>query len=159
MNLNATLLVQMVCFAIFVAVTMRYIWPPIMHALEARRQKIADGLAAAEQGKRDIELAHIKSRELLLEAKAQVAQIVEQAHARANHIVEESKMRAREEGARLLALAESEVTQAYHQARERLLQEVSGLVVRGAEQVLKREIDVAANAGIIQALVSEVQHV
>src|SRR3990167_655953 len=159
MNLNATLLVQMVCFAIFVAVTMRYIWPPIMHALEARRQKIADGLAAAEQGKRDIELAHIKSRELLLEAKAQVAQIVEQAHARANHIVEESKMRAREGGARLLALAESEVTQAYHQARERLLQEVSGLVVRGAEQVLKREIDVAANAGIIQALVSEVQHV
>ncbi len=152
MDLNATLLVQMLCFIVFIVVTMKYIWPPIINALEARRQKIADGLAAAEQGQKDLELAQIKSRDMLTEAKTQAAMIIEKANQRGAHIVDEAKVAAREEGERLLQLAKNEVEQEYNSAKEKLLGEVAELVTRGAEKILKRDTNAASNDGVVREI-------
>ncbi len=91
MDINASLIVQMLVFVVFIGLTMKFIWPPLTKALEARRKNIADGLAAAEEGRKELELAEIKSKEQLTEAKTQAAHIIEQANQRANHIVEEAK--------------------------------------------------------------------
>jgi len=156
MNLNATLLVQMLCFVIFIWVTMRYIWPPMTRALESRRQKIAEGLAAAEDGKKALDLAEVKSREMLLDAKMQAAQVLEQAHQRANHIVEESRAHARTEGDRLIVLARGEVAQVYNEARDALLQEVAKMAVTGTEKVLRRQMDSAQQSRLIEEMVGEI---
>jgi len=156
MDLNATLLIQMLCFAVFIWVTVKYIWPPITGALEERRKKIADGLAAAEQGQKDLELAEHKSREMLTDAKTQAAQIIEKANQRANHIVEESKTQAREEGERLLQLAKGEIEQEYNSAKEKLLHQTVALATAGAEKILRREVDAASNEGLVNELSSEI---
>lgn len=155
MNLNATLLIQMLCFAVFIWVTVKFIWPPITNALEERRKKIADGLAAAEQGQKDLELAQHKTREMLINAKAQASHIIEQANQRANHIVEESKTLAREEGERLLQLAKNEIDQEYNSAKEKLVERAAVLATAGAEKILKREVDAASNEGLINELSRE----
>lgn len=104
-DINASLIVQMLVFIVFIGLTMKFIWPPMIKALETRRKNIADGLAAAEKGHKELKLAEIKVKEALAEAKAQAAQIIEQANQRANHIIETAKNKAREEGAQLLQLA------------------------------------------------------
>src|SRR5687768_4228907 len=111
MNLNLTLLGEMLTFAIFIWFTMRFVWPPLMAALEERREKIAAGLAAADKGHRELEMAQHKIDEMMTEAKGQVAHIIEQANQRANHIIEEAKARARVEGDRLITLAKRDVEQ------------------------------------------------
>ena len=156
MDLNATLFGQMITFAIFVWATVKYVWPPLMKAMEDRRAKIADGLAAAEQGKKELELAEIKSKEQLMEAKAQAATIIEQAHMRANHIVEEAKGTARKEGERLIELAKSEIEQEYNATRQLLLKQVSNLAVAGAQKILHREIDKSGHDNIVDNLVNEI---
>lgn len=155
MNLNATLLVQILCFIAFVAVTMKYIWPLIIEVLEKRRKEIADGLAAGEQGRKDLELAQHKSKALLTEAKAEASRLIEQANSRANHIIEESKQQAREEGERLIEMAHGQIQQNYHAAKSTLMKEVAQVVIAGAEKILCREVDRASNDRLIKELVQE----
>tara|TARA_B100002051_G_scaffold247266_1_gene256174 strand:+ start:127 stop:501 length:375 start_codon:yes stop_codon:yes gene_type:complete len=121
-----------------------------------RQKQISDGLAAAEQGQKELELAEHKSVEILTEAKAQAAGILEQANQRANHIIEDSKGRARDEGERLLALAQDEIAQQYNLAKEQLLSQVSGIAVQAAEKILQREVDKTNNATIVDELVGEI---
>ncbi|WP_423063272.1 F0F1 ATP synthase subunit B [Candidiatus Paracoxiella cheracis] len=156
MDINATLIVQMVVFVAFIWVTMRFIWPPVVKALEERRKKIADGLAAAEQGQKDLEHAQIKVKEMLTDAKAEASHIIEQANKRANYIIEESKAKAREAGEHLLELAKSEITQEYNAAKEKLMKQVSEIAVAGAERILQKEVDKASNDRLVDELVSEI---
>lgn len=156
MDLNATLFGQIITFAIFIWFVMKYVWPPLINIMEERKQKIADGLAASEKGHRELELAAIKTKEQLADAKAEAAKIVEQANHRAAHIVEEAKSKAREEGDRLLQLAQAEIEQEKHAARESLIREVSGLAVTGAERILSHNIDGNASAKLIDELIGEV---
>ena len=156
MNLNATLIVQMVVFVIFVVATMRYIWRPLAKVLEDRQHKIADGLAAAEEGQTKLELAELKSKEMLDDAKVQAAHIIEQANQRAAHIVEESKGKAREEGEHLLELTKDEIAQEYNAAKEQLMKQVSDIAVAGAEKILQKEVDKASNDRLVDELVNEI---
>lgn len=154
MDINATLFGQMIVFALFVIFTMKVVWPPLMRMMEERRNKIADGLAASEQGKKELELAKEKIKEELMEAKSKAVHIIEQATHRAGQIVEEAKVQAREEGARLLVLAQGEIKQEYNSARALLLTQVSELAVAGAEKILQHEVDKASNDRLINDLVS-----
>ncbi len=154
MNINLTLFGEMLTFAIFVWFTMRFVWPPLMKAMEERRDKIAAGLAAAEKGKRDLELAAHKVTELLTEAKAQAAQLIEQANHRANHIIEEAKARARDEGDRLLVIAKTDIEREFQSAREKLMHEISSLVIAGSEKVLQHEVNKSANDRIVSEMMS-----
>lgn len=157
MNINLTLLGEMLTFSVFVWFTMRFIWPPIVKAMEERRAKIAAGLAAAEKGHRDLELAQHKVTEMLTEAKGQAAQIVEQANQRANHIVEESKARARSEGDRLLNVAKGDIERELNHARETLMGQVSSLVVAGAEKILQHEVNKSANDRLVAQMIKEIK--
>lgn len=152
MNLNATLLIQMLVFATFVWITMKFIWPPLTKALEARRKNIADGLAAAERGHKDLELAQHKVKSMLTEAKTEAAAILEQANQRASRIVEESKEKARVEAARLIQMAQQEMDQQYQVAKETLIQQVSAMAVAGAQKIIQREIDQPSNESLINEL-------
>ncbi len=156
MDLNATLIGQVITFGLFVWFTMKFVWPPIMKAMQERQQQIADGLAAAEQGKRDLELAQHKSKEVITEAKANAAVILEQANQRANQTVEESKSRAREEGQRLIKMAEDDVEQQMIAARASLVNELSDLTFASTKKVLGAAIDDETNRQLVDQLVSEV---
>ncbi len=156
MDINATLIIQMLVFVIFIWVTVRFIWPPLMKALEARRKTIADGLAAAERGRKELELAEIKAKEQLMDAKMQAAQMIEQANQRANHVIEEAKSKAREEGEHLLQLAKGEIEQEYIAAKAKLMKQVSSIAVAGAERILQHEVDKASNDRLVDELVGEI---
>jgi F-type H+-transporting ATPase subunit b len=153
MNLNLTILGQMITFALFIWFTMKFVWPAITNAMEERQTKIADGLAAAEQGQKELELANYKTAEMLTEAKAKAAGIIEQANSRANRMIEDSKDKAREEGDRLLVLAKEDISKEYVQAKEELISQVGRLAVAGAEKILQREI--GANADLDHQIISD----
>ena len=131
MGLNATLLGQMITFALLVIFTMKYIWPPLTKALAERQQKIADGLASAERAERDLELAQHKVADQLRDAKIQAGKIVEQADKRASQIVEESKERARVEAQRLLELAQTDIEQERRGAQAALGAEIAKVAMSG----------------------------
>lgn len=156
MNINATLIGQSIAFFLFVWFCMKFVWPPIMAALEERKKKIADGLAAAERGKHEHELAQKRARDVLQEAKEQAANIITQAQKRASEIVEESKDTARVEGERLITAANAEIEQDIHRAKEQLRGQVAALSVAGAAKVLDREIDEKAHDDLLQDLVSQI---
>lgn len=156
MDVNASLIVQMLVFIVFIGLTMKFIWPPIIKALETRRKNIADGLAAAGRGHRELELAKVKAKEALMKTKAQASQIIEQANRRANHIIEVAKNKAREEGTQLLQLAKNDIEQEYNMARTALLKQVSDIAVSGAQKILKREINKASNDYLIDEFLSEI---
>lgn len=141
MSINATLIGQMITFALLVWFTMKYVWPPLFQSLEERKKKIAEGLAAAERGQEEMELAEKKATGVLREAKEQSADIVNLAQKRANEIVEESKDTAKKEGERLITAAKAQIDQELQQAKENLRQEVSALALSAAEQILSAEID------------------
>ncbi len=155
MNINLTLIGQSITFAIFVWFCMKYVWPPIIAALEARKRQIADGLAAADRGKHELELAARRSTEAIHEAKLKASEIIAQAEKRAAQIVDEAKEAAKGEGERLLAAARAEMEQEVFRAREQLRGQVAGLVVAGAEKVLRREIDAKAHADLLDAIKNE----
>lgn len=155
MELNITLLGQMITFAVFVWFTMRYVWPPIMRAMKARQQRISEGLEAAEQGKKELELAQHKSTEIIREAKLEASQIVEQANNRAAQILEEAKEDARQESQKILNRAHQEVEQMTLTAKEELRSELSSLVVNGAERVIEKEIDPKTHQKMLDELVAE----
>ncbi|ASF45283.1 F0F1 ATP synthase subunit B [Methylovulum psychrotolerans] len=149
MSINATLIGQMITFALLVWFTMKYIWPPLFDSLEERRKKIAEGLAAAEKGQEEMQLAEKKAKSYLKEAKTQSAEIVSLAQKRANEIVEESKDAAKKEGERLVLAARAQVEQEMQQAKDGLRQEVAKLALIAAEQILGAEIDAAKHQDII----------
>lgn len=156
MNFNATLIGQSITFLVFVWVCMKYIWPPIMAALEERNARISDGLAAAEQGQKDLEDAQSKVSDSLKDAKQQAQEIINQAQKRANEIVDESKDIAREEAEKIKIAASSDIDQQINSAREQLSKEVSGIALAGAEQILKREIDAKTHAAVLDELVAQI---
>lgn len=156
MNINLSLIGQMIVFATFVLFTMKFIWPHIAKALEEREKTIADGLAAAERGQRDLELAQHKVTEMLRDAKLQAADIMEKASQRAVRIVEDAKEQARKDGEHLLKLARTEVEQEKVRARADLQKEISNIAVAGASKILGKKIDQSANNDIINQLIAEV---
>lgn len=155
MNLNATLLVQILFFVTFIGITMKYIWPPVTNALEQRRKTIADGLAEAEQGRRALHDAELRSQALIEEAKAESARILEQANRRSLGLIDEAKERARGEAERVILAAQAEIEQRYASAKSELMRQVSSLVVAGAEKILQQEVDQAKNDRLIRELVSD----
>ena len=157
MDINASLIVQMLVFIVFIGLTMKFIWPPLIKVLELRRKNIADGLAVAERSYKELEIAEIKSKKILTEAKVQAAHIVEQANQRAHHIIEEAKNKAQKEGKYLLQLAKSEIEQEYNTARAELLGQISDIAVAGAQKILQREVDKASNDRLVNELVSEIK--
>jgi F-type H+-transporting ATPase subunit b len=156
MNINLTLIGQLLSFAVFVWFTMKYVWTPIMGALETRKKEIADGLAAAERGQHEQELAKERAKDVLHEAKAQAADIVAQAHKRAAEIVDEAKGTARTEGERIISAAQSEIEQETNRAREQLRNTVGQLAIAGAEKILRKEINADAHKDIVDALAKEI---
>lgn len=155
MNINLTLLGQMIAFAAFVWFTMKFVWPPLVRALEERKAKIADGLAAAERGVHEQALAEERAKERLHEAKQQAAEIVAKAEKRAAEIVEEAKDDARQEGARLLEAAAAERERELAKAREALREKVAELAVIGAERILRKEINADAHHELLDTLAKE----
>lgn len=150
MSINATLIGQMITFSLLVWLTMKYIWPPIIAALEERKAKISEGLAAAEKGQEEIKLAEKKAKDLLKQAKAESAEIIAIAQKRANELVEESKHQAKSEGERLLESAKAQIEQEMLQAKEKLRKDVASLAFKAAEQILKQEIDKTKHQEIVK---------
>ena len=155
MNINATLLGELIAFIFFVWFCMKYVWPPIIGAIEERQQKIADGLAASERGEKDLELAQAKATDQLKEAKAQAADIIEQAKKRGSTIVDEETQRGHSEREKIIAQGYSEVEAERNRTKEELRQRVASLAIAGAEKILEREIDAAAQSDIVAKLVAE----
>jgi F-type H+-transporting ATPase subunit b len=151
-NINATMLGQMIAFAFFVWFCMKYVWPPLTAALAERQKRIADGLEAADKASRDLEQAQENVAEQLKEAKAQAASIIDQANKRASQIVEEAKDQGREEGQRMIAGAQAEIEQEVNRAKEQLRAQVAKIAISGAEKILEASIDEAAHAKLTEKL-------
>ncbi len=156
MNINATLLAQAIMFALFAWFCMKFVWPPIIGALEARKKQIADGLAAAERGQHELELAAKRSAEILREAKEKAAEIITQGDKRASEIIEEAKAQAKAEGDRIVAGAKAEIEQEVFRAKEQLRTQVSAIAVAGAAKILGREVDAKAHNDLLEKLVAEI---
>ena len=155
MNMNATLIGQLIAFAVFVWFCMRYVWPPLMDAIEDRQKTIADGLAASERAEKDLELAQQKATGQLRDAKQQAAEIIEQAKKRANQLVDEETQRSHAEREKIINQGYAEIEAERNRAKEDLRKQVAALAVVGAERILQREIDVAAQDDIVEKLVAE----
>jgi F-type H+-transporting ATPase subunit b len=152
MNINLTLIAQAATFALFIWFTARFIWPYLIRAVEARQKQIAEGLAAAERGRQDLERAAVRTADMLKEARQQAQDILAQADRRATQIIEEAKIAASEEGSRLIAGAKAEIDQEVSRARETLRTQVAALAVAGAEQILKREVDANVHAELLNSI-------
>ena len=152
MNINFTLVSQAIAFAIFIWFTARFVWPPLMRAVEERQQRIADGLAAGERGKQELEQASRHTGEMLREAKQQAQDILVQTDKRAAQIIEDAKNAAKAESERLVTAAKAEIAQEVSRAKEMLRTQVAALAVAGAEQILKREVDAKAHAELLASV-------
>ncbi len=150
MSINATLIGQMITFTLLVWFTMQYVWPPLFGALEERKKKISEGLAAAEQGQEDIVLAKEKAAQILKDAKTESADIIANTQKRENAMIEESKETAKLEGEKMIASAKAQIEQEMQQAKESLRKEVSSLALKAAEQILQEEVDKAKHKDIIK---------
>jgi F-type H+-transporting ATPase subunit b len=155
-NITVTLLAQMIAFALLIWFVNKVMWGPLSGIMEARQKRIADGLAAAEKGKHEQELAEKKATEMLKEAKDQAAEIVAQGQKRASEIVEEAKETARTEGERIVTAANAEIEREVNQAKEALRAQVAVLAVAGAEKVIKREIDAKAHEALLSDVASQI---
>lgn len=155
MSINATLIVQMIVFAILVWFTMRFVWPPITAALDERAKKIADGLSAADKAKADLAAANQRVEQQLSAARDDAAKRLADAERLALQLVEEAKARASEEGAKIIAAAKAEAEQEAVKAREALREQVAGLAVKGAEAILRREVNAGVHAELLGRLKAE----
>lgn len=155
MNVNVSLFFQMIAFLAFVLLTKRYVWPPVMQAMQDRAKKIADGLAAAEAGTRKLEEAKGEIEAVMKKARQEAADVLAAANKRSVEIVEESKGQARTEGERLVAAARAQIQQEVGQAREALRREVAILAVAGAKQILEREIDPKTHAELLDRVAKQ----
>ena len=156
MNINATLLGQAITFAILIWFTMKFVWPPLMAAMAERAKTIADGLAAAERGKHDLELAEKRAAEILRQGKEKASEIIAASEKRATEIVEEAKANAKAEGDRILVAAKADIDQEVFRAREQLRTHVSAVALAGAGKILGREIDAKAHNELLDKLVAEI---
>ncbi|PSJ41181.1 F0F1 ATP synthase subunit B [Zobellella endophytica] len=155
MNMNATILGQTIAFILFVWFCMKFVWPPIMAAIENRQKEIAEGLSSAERAKKDLALAQNNATEQLKEAKLQSAQIVEQANKRKAQIIEDATREAQAEREKILAQAQAEIDAERNRVKEELRKQVAALALVGAEKILERQIDAAANSDIVEKVVAE----
>lgn len=155
MDINLTLISQAVAFAVFIWFTVKFVWPPLLTAIENRQKEIADGLAAAERGKHDLELATRRSADVLRETKEKSADILAQAERRAQQIIEEAKAAARVEADKVVASAKAEIAQEAEHAKQVLRERVAELAVSGAEKILRREVNAGAHAEMLASLKQE----
>ncbi len=152
MNINATLIGQSIAFFLFVLFVMKYVWPPLMAALDERKKQIADGLAAAERGHREHELSEQRATEVIKEAHDEASQIINRAQQRASEVIEESKGKATDEADRIIESAHSTIEQETNSAREQLRSQVSSLALAGASQILQREVSESDHQQILSEL-------
>ncbi|MGQ0544647.1 MAG: F0F1 ATP synthase subunit B [Betaproteobacteria bacterium] len=152
MNLNLTLVAQAITFTVFIFLTVKFIWPYMLRAIEARQKTIADGLAAAEQGRRSLEVSTRQADEALAQARSRAAEILAQAEKRAAQLIDEARSAAKEEGNREKAAAKAEIEQEVTRAREQLRDHVASLAVAGAERILRREVDARAHADLLESI-------
>jgi len=157
MNLNATLFIQTIVFVILGWVTMKFIWPPLIRAIDDRRKKIADGLAAAERGYKELQNANGEAQIIINEAREKALKIVDQANRRSGEIIEEARSSAMSEGQRLVGDARQEAALEQARARDQLRKDVGSLAVAGASRLLEREIDPKAHADLIEQLAREIE--
>jgi F-type H+-transporting ATPase subunit b len=155
-NLNATIIAQMVMFAVLVWFTMKVVWPMITGAMQARQKKIAEGLAAGERGQKDLTAAEARVEAIVSEARVRAQQIEAQAHVQANEIIEIAKRSASTEGARILQSAEQQIALERQSARDELRQQLAALAVAGAGKIIEREIDARAHAQLLDKLVAQI---
>ncbi|NLS43945.1 F0F1 ATP synthase subunit B [BEV proteobacterium] len=155
MNINATILGQAIAFVLFVWFCMKFIWPPLMAAIEKRQKEIADGLASAELTKKNLNLAQANATDQLKKAKAEAQAIVEQANKRRAQILYEAKAEAEAERSKIVAQAQAEIEAERKRAREELRKQVAMLAIVGAEKIIERSVDEAANSDIVDKLVAE----
>ena len=152
MNFNATLIGQMITFGLLVLFTMKFVWPPIVKALDERAAKIADGLAAAERGQHSLDLAAKRSAETVREGRVKMGEIIAQAEKEAQRIIEEAKHQAKLEAEKTVLAAKAEIELETTRAREALRERVADLAVAGAEKILLREVDAKAHAVMLAEL-------
>ncbi len=155
MNINATLFGEAIWFGVFIWITMKYVWPPLQKAMADRQKLIADGLAAGERAKHELELAGKRSADALRDAKAKSAELIAAAEKRAAQMVEEAKLTAKVEADKVVASAKAEIAQQVEQARAELRGRLADLAVAGAERILKREVDAKAHSEMLVALKQE----
>ncbi|RUO46977.1 MULTISPECIES: F0F1 ATP synthase subunit B [Pseudidiomarina] len=155
MSLNMTLIGELIAFIVFVLFCMKFVWPPLNNAIEARQKKIADGLAAGEKAEKSLEEAQAKVADELKDAKAQAAEIIAQAKKRADETIEDGKKRGEQEREKIVAAGHSEVEAERNRLREELRKQVAVLAVAGASKIIEREIDKDAHSDIVEKLVAE----
>jgi F-type H+-transporting ATPase subunit b len=156
MNINFTLFAQAISFAAFIWFTVRFIWPPLLAAIEERQTKIADGLAAADKGARSLEEAQVRIQAMVEEARGQARAILDQAQTRGNGIVEEARVNADQERGRIIQSAKAEVDQQINKARDELRGQVAAIAVAGAEKILAREIDARTHQDLLTKLAAQI---
>ena len=156
MNINLTLIIQMIVFLLLVFFTMSFIWPPLMRAVEERQKKIAQGLAAADRGEQELQKARESADAILREARERAGQIIDQAQHRANDIMEHARAGAQQEGQRLVASAQQQIGLEATRARESLRREIGGIAVAAASKLLEREIDAGAHQELISKLAAQI---
>jgi F-type H+-transporting ATPase subunit b len=152
MSFNLTLIAQAVAFALFIWFTVKFVWPPLLRAIEARQKSIADGLAAGEQGRKSLEVSSKQAEQAIQDARSRSAEILSQAEKRAAQVVEEAKANAKAEGEREKTAAKAEIQQEVSRAREKLRDQVAALAVAGAEKILRREVDAKAHADLLDGM-------
>ena len=152
MNLNFTLVAQAITFAAFIWFTTKFVWPHMLRAIEARQKTVADGLAAAEQGKKSLETSARQADEAIKDARGRAADIIGQAEKRAAQMIDEARNAAKEEGNREKAAAKAEIAQEVTRAREQLRDRVASLAVAGAEKILRREVDAKAHGDLLDSI-------
>lgn len=155
MNLNATILGQAIAFILFVLFCMKYIWPPLIAAIEKRQKEIADGLASADLAKKEVDIAQANASDQLKQARAEAQVIIEQANKRKTQIMDEAKAEAEVERNKIVAQAQAEILAETKRAREELRKQVALLAFAGAEKIIERSVDEAANSDIVDKLVAE----
>lgn len=156
MDINATIIGQFITFAILVWFTMKYVWPPITKAMHDREKKIAAGLEAAERSKLELEAAEVKASAIIREAKQTASQILEQANLHSTKIIDDAKGQAKEEGQRIIELAQGEIGREISQAKEALKSQVASLAVTGAERIIQHKIDASIHHALLNELVAEI---
>jgi F-type H+-transporting ATPase subunit b len=152
MNINLSLFTQAAAFALFIWFTVKFIWPPLLRAIESRQKQIADGLAAGEEGRRSLEISTREAGQMIEEARGRAAEVVAHAEKRASQMIEDAKLTAREEGEREKAAAKADIQQQVARAREQLRDQVASLAVAGAEKILRREVDARAHAQLLDSI-------
>lgn len=157
MNINLTLFAQAVVFAAFIGFTIKFVWPYLLRAIEERQKTIADGLAAAEQGKRSLEISARQADETIRQGRDRAAEIIAQAEKRAAQMIDEARAQAKEEGNREKAAAQAEIERQVSRAREALREQVATLAMAGAEKILRREVTAKVHADLLSQLTQELR--